>query len=245
MVFLWTLSKSLSCTGGPRLGHSTPSEASWRQNREGQSSPSCCWPLLFWWNWRYHWLSRLQVHTAGSHALAFLIPSSENLDSIPAFFPGDKSSLPLSVLALFFPLCLTCRYLLSHTCFLLLLSAFLFWGLKSSCTLRKAFLKSRQLCFTPLPLKSSFQEVLFNMFLNNLNFAVLKVRILTPLFARPTFLKIMNSTRVWSLQPRLPLILISLILIKIIKINKKRSLCIGEHQTQQGFTSGQSVHYLN
>ena len=37
----------LSYAGGPRLGHSTPDEASQGQSRMGQSSPSPCWPPLF------------------------------------------------------------------------------------------------------------------------------------------------------------------------------------------------------
>lgn len=45
-----------------------------------------------------------KVHIAGSHTLAFLIPSSACPDSISAFLPGDTSLLPLSVLALFSPL---------------------------------------------------------------------------------------------------------------------------------------------
>jgi len=45
-----------------------------------------------------------------------------------------------------------------------------------------------------------------------MNFTLLKVRVLTPFFARPIFLKITNSTRVLLLQPRLPPILMSLMI---------------------------------
>lgn len=54
------------------------------------------------------------------------------------------------------------------------------------------------------------QGISCNNSLNSQNFTLLNFRILTLLFARPVFLKITNSARAWSLQPRLPSVFTSL-----------------------------------
>ena len=96
------------------------------------------------------------------------------------------------------------RSLLNHASFLPPLPAFLFRGTESSCALRKASLKSSQLSLTSLSLRTASHGILANNSLNSLKFTLPKYRVLTPLFARPTWLKITNLTWAWSLQPRLP-----------------------------------------
>jgi len=68
-------------------------------------------------------------------------------------------------------------------------------------------LKSCQPQPTPLSLRTAFQGISFSNYLNSLEFVLLKIMVLTWLFARPIFLKIIDSTRVWSLKPRGPPIL--------------------------------------
>lgn len=68
-------------------------------------------------------------------------------------------------------------------------------------------LKSYQPQPTPLSLRTAFQGISFSNYLNSLEFVLLKIMVLTWLFARPIFLKIIDSTRVWSLKPRRPPIL--------------------------------------
>jgi len=55
-----------SGTGGPSLGHSSPTKALQRQSRAGQSPPSPCWPLLFWCSPGYYLPSGLKDQTAVS-----------------------------------------------------------------------------------------------------------------------------------------------------------------------------------
>ena len=95
---------------------------------------------------------------------------------------------------------------------LLCLIFFLCWVMESSCTLRKVYLKSCQLCLTPTSLRTASQGISSNNSLKSWNFVLLKFRVLTPLFARPTFLEILNSTRVCSLHPGLPTVLTSLMI---------------------------------
>lgn len=75
--------------------------------------------------------------------------------------------------------------------------------MESSCACRKLSLQSFQLCSVPMPLRRVSQEIPSSSCLSSWNFSLLKFRVLTLLLARPAFLKITNSTRVWSLQPRL------------------------------------------
>ena len=93
--------------------------------------------------------------------------------------------------------------LLGHASFLPPLPAFSFRGTESSCTLRRALLKS-SLSSTSLSLRTASQRILANNSLNSLKFTIPNYRVLTPLFVRSAFLEIMNSTSAWSLQPRLP-----------------------------------------
>ena len=72
------------------------------------------------------------------------------------------------------------------------LPAFLLRGSESSCTLRRASLKTSRLCSTSLSLRTASQEIWANNSLNSLKFALPKFWVLTPLFARPTFLEITN-----------------------------------------------------
>jgi len=83
---------------------------------------------------------------------------------------------------------------------------------------QKGILKSSQLCSTPLYPRSATatQEILSNDYLKSLNLDLTNFRVLTPLFARPMFLEITNSTRAWSLQPRLPPILMSSIISSLL-----------------------------
>lgn len=60
---------------------------------------------------------------------------------------------------------------------------------------RKGILRSSQLCSTSLYPRTASQEILSNNYLNSLKFDLTNFRVLTQLFARPTFLKITNSTR--------------------------------------------------
>ena len=86
------------------------------------------------------------------------------------------------------------------------------WGMESHCALRRVSLKSCQLCSVPMPLRTVSQGIPLSSSLSSQKFALLKHRVLALLFARPTFFKITNSTKAWSLQPRLPPILTSLML---------------------------------
>lgn len=81
----------------------------------------------------------------------------------------------------------------------------------SSCALRTGFLKCCQLCTIHLNLRAGSQGISSNSSLNNLKFTLLRLRVLTLLFAMPIFLETMNSTRTWLLQPEVLPILTSLV----------------------------------
>jgi len=68
VALLWTHSNSL-ISFLYWAGHSTADGASQGQSRGGQSPPSPCCPTLFWCSPGYCWLSGLQEHTAGLHAV--------------------------------------------------------------------------------------------------------------------------------------------------------------------------------
>lgn len=93
----------------------------------------------------------------------------------------------------FLSLSLTRESLQYHVSFLPSLPEFFCWRIWSSCTLRKACLKSYCLCSTPLSLRTSSQAISLSNPLNSLKFSLLKFRILTLLFDS-TILKITNST---------------------------------------------------
>ena len=138
-----------------------------------------------------------------SCALAFLIPHRQVL---MASLYSSQLTCPCfeSLYAPFFALSMPSRSLLSYASFLPPLPTFLFRGTESSCAFRKASLKSSQLSSTSLSLGTASQGIWANNSLNSLKFALPKFRVLTPLFARPTFLEITNLTRAWSLQPWRP-----------------------------------------
>ena len=111
-----------------------------------------------------------------------------------------------------FSLSLSCRSLHRHNGHLPPLLKFFSWGMENHCALRRVSLKSCQFCSVPMPSWTVSQGIPLSSSLSSRKFALLKHRVLALLFARPGFFKITNSTKAWSLQPRLPPILTSLIL---------------------------------
>ena len=77
---------------------------------------------------------------------------------------------------------------------------------------QKGVLKELPALFCTHALKDSFPGDPTQQFLERRKFALLKHRVLALLLAKPAFFKITNSTKAWSLQPRLPPILMSLML---------------------------------
>ncbi len=77
---------------------------------------------------------------------------------------------------------------------------------------QKGVLKELPPLFCTHALKDSFQVIPLTSSLSSRKFALLKHRVLALLFARPAFFKITNSTKAWSLQPRLLPVLTSLML---------------------------------
>ena len=106
--------------------------------------------------------------------------------------------------AFFLPFSLT---RLSHAGLLPSLTGFLHLGIKSSCALWKVSLKICQLCSAPLSLRAVSQGILLSNSLNSWKFAFLKFRVVSLLFGWLLSLRNANSTRAWSLQPRLPPVL--------------------------------------
>ena len=111
----------------------------------------------------------------------------------------------------FLPFSLTSKYWLSHAGLLPSLPLFLHLGIKSSCTLWRASLNICQLCSAFLSLRAVSQGAILTNSLKSWNFAFPKFRILNLLFTWPFSLGTVNSTSTWSLQPRLPPCLTSLI----------------------------------
>ena len=103
------------------------------------------------------------------------------------------------------------RSQLSHASLLPSLPDFLHLGIESSCALWKASLKIClcHLCPTPLFLRAVSQGIPLTNSLKSWNFAFLKFRVLTWLFTWWISLRTVNSSSLWSLQPRLPPILTS------------------------------------
>ena len=75
---------------------------------------------------------------------------------------------------------------------------------------QKGVLKELPALFCTHALKDSFPGDPTQQFLERRKFALLKHRVLALLLAKPAFFKITNSTKAWSLQPRLPPVLTSL-----------------------------------
>lgn len=88
---------------------------------------------------------------------------------------------------------------------------FLHGGIGSACTPRKMFLKSCELCSVPLSLRAVFQSIPYTSSLSKWKSALLKFSLLTLLLIWPALLKVVNSTRTWLLQPRVPPVLTCLI----------------------------------
>lgn len=104
---------------------------------------------------------------------------------------------------------LTKMSLLSHADVLHSLPDCLHMGIESSCAPRKMCLKSRQLSSASSSLRAVSLEVPSCNSLNNWKFTLLKFKVLALLFTWPVALEIVNSSRAWSLRPRLPPILTS------------------------------------
>lgn len=120
------------------------------------------------------------------------------------------------------------KSLLSHAVLLLPLPTFLFWGIKSSCALRKSSFNSSWLWSASLSLRTVSQEILYNNFLTSLKFAILKFRVLT----LPGNHKL-NQGMIAVAQA-------------VSSLNIFNDLmCICEHHVQQHIISGQSAQYLN
>lgn len=107
---------------------------------------------------------------------------------------------------------LSSRFLLSYTSFQPSLLDFLRSGVQSFCPLRKMSSKRCHLYSITMSLRTVFQGIQFNNSLKSQEFTLLKFYILTLLFARAIFPKIVNSFRVWSLQSRVPSIKSSLMI---------------------------------
>ena len=135
-------------------------------------------------------------------------------DPIPTQ-PGSVSILfcPCShhLCSSFLPSTFTSKSWLSNGVLFPSLPDFLLLGIKSSCALWKPSLKMCQLCSTPLSLRAVSLGFLLVNSLKSWNYAFLKFRVLTLLFAWPLSLRSVNTTSTWSLQPRLTPILMSLI----------------------------------
>jgi len=102
----------------------------------------------------------------------------------------------------FLSLSLTSKPLLNHAGFLPPLTGFWNMEMESSFDLRRMSLKSCQLYFTLLSIKAAFRGIPSNNSLSSWKFTLLRFRVVTLLFARPVAFKITDSTRAWSLQPR-------------------------------------------
>ena len=136
---------------------------------------------------------------------------STHVDNIPIFFPGYTTLLPLPVPFPLFPQFKL--QVLAHTCQSPTSSAqFLLPGDGKLLHSQKGVFKELPALFCAHTVKDSFPGDPTQQFLESQKFALLKFKVLTILFARPAFLPITNSTRAWSLQPRLPPILTSLML---------------------------------
>lgn len=117
------------------------------------------------------------------------------------------------------------------TCVLPLPSLFDFSheGIESAHTPRRMFLKSCKLYSVPLSLRAVFQSVPYTNSLSKWKSPLLKFIVLTLVLIWPTSLKVVNSTRSWSLQPRVPPVLTCLISSFILQCDRSSnaSLVVG------------------
>jgi len=190
----------LSWAGISRPGCNTTDGTLWGENREGQPSPLSSSPSVFWCRPGHTCPSRLQEPTKyycccySSHPFLGSVPFVPWLSRSHFYQSGwhlcvDPWPHIYSLCTFSLSLSLTSKSLLTHASFLPFLLDFINWGMESSCELRKASLKCCQFCSIPLSLRTASQGISSK---NNLNFSLLKLRILTLLFSRPIFLKITN-----------------------------------------------------
>ena len=165
------------------------------------------------------------IKLSSAHAVAFLILCLQVQTA--SLYPSQVTCPCFQNLyAPFLALSLPSRSLLIHAGFLPPLPAFIFREKESSWALRKASFKSSQLSSASLSLRTASQGILANNSLFFLNFALLKFRVRTLLYARPTFLEITTSTREVTAAQAAS------------NLNTFNDLlCIGEQQLQQCFTS--------
>lgn len=90
VALLWPVfNRSFSLHWGPRTGNSTGSGISLKRSRGAESPPSACWQCCFGYNPGHSWLSKIQVHIAGScwahvdtyQPVVYLVSTSSHLDS--------------------------------------------------------------------------------------------------------------------------------------------------------------------
>lgn len=135
----------------------------------------------------------LLVKFSSVGALAFLIPSP-HAQTAPLFLPRPYISTSTVCTFPSYLLSLTSMSFLRHASFLPSLLDFFCWVSESSYALRKEFLKSCRLCSVPVSLRTVSQGIPSSNSLNKQKWSLLQFRVLTLLFARPTFLRIMNPT---------------------------------------------------
>lgn len=120
------------------------------------------------------------------------------------------------------------------------------WGIESFYALRKVSFKSSQLYPIPMPLGRASPDSSSNNFLNSQNLSLLKFRVLTQHIGRPTFLEITNSTKAWSLQSKLPLIVISLMISSALVSTRSRKTSVTNmHFTRMCWKCLQECNLLN
>lgn len=271
----------LSFTGGPKPGCSTPDGVSWGQGRRGQSLPSTCYSLLFWWSLGCSWPSGLHVLQActADSCQAFcppehpsfspqgcsqcvLLPVCTRVWNCPN--PGtapctwtcwiSSSSCGPTYLACLVPLdgipsfhCISCSTQLVGICklaegafnpivYVIDIEKHLFqdrtlrdtahhqpsprhrtidqYSHVGSCRFPTfpawfSTYGNRELLCSNKNILERKKKKISSLRKNSCQFVLLKFRVLT--FLRPIFSEITNATRVWSLQPRFPPILTSLI----------------------------------
>jgi len=146
---------------------------------------------------------------SSSCALAFLTPSLHN-QAASLYSSQEASPCFHCLCSSFFFLSMTSISCLSHAGLFPSLPDFLHLGIESSCSLWNTSLKTCELCSVPLSLRTVSQGVLLTISLKSWKFALLKFRVLTMLFVILISLSSVSSTSAWSLQPRLPPILTSL-----------------------------------
>jgi len=79
-------------------------------------------------------------------------------------------------------------------------------------------------CYILTSLWTLSQWILSNNSLSIHSFALLKFRVLTPFFIKAIVLQIPDSTRAYSLQPRLPLVLTSSMISTLVSTRSRMSI---------------------